>query len=90
MQDLRKYTHSQLLEMEGQEIEFRTSLEQQVQVDRTYIYNVASVKISGLRGLSVYVDLFNSEKQNIATISVFTNETLEVYDISGPGFSVCK
>lgn len=89
MQNFRKYTHAELVSMEGQEIKFRTSFEQ-VMVDRTYIYNVASVKIRGLRGTSVFVDLFDAQGKNIATISVFMTDKLEVYDITCPGFQVVK
>lgn len=89
MQNFRKYTHAELVSMEGQEIKFRTSFEQ-VMVDRIYIYNVASVKVRGLRGASAFVDLFDVHGKNIATISVFMTDRLEVYDISCPCFNVVK
>lgn len=87
MEDVRKYTYAQLLEMEGQEIKFRNSFEQ-VRVDNVYIYNVESVKIRGLRGLFVYIDLFGAGNKNISTIMVFTDSQLEVFDISYPGFKI--
>lgn len=89
MENQRVYTHAQLLEMEGQEIKFRTSLKE-VKIDNVYLYNVASVKVRGLRGTFAFIDLFDSDEKNIATITVFNTDKLEVYDITYPGFKISK
>lgn len=84
------YTYQQLKDMSGQELAFKTSMEEQVKIDNIFLYNVSKIKIRGERGVSIYIDFFDSEEKNLASLTVNMWSELEIFDVVYPGFQVHK